>query len=86
MEYAMFDTEEYLKTRLEWFWKCRKSIMSQMASDKEREEYKKKMQATIDTNLSTYNDFKIEYCQYCYMPLAKDSVAYKHGHCGYSCQ
>jgi len=84
---APWQTEEYLQSRIEWVWKCRERIIEHMETEKEKLEYKQKIQDILDKNLSSYDegDYKIEYCQYCHLPLKKDSVAYQHGHCGYSC-
>jgi len=82
-----YQSKEYLESRLIRFWKYRQSYIDRLSTDEERKVYQNKMQELIDEHLRTYDegDYKIEYCQYCYMPLAKGSVSAKYGHCGYSC-
>lgn len=81
-----FQTEEYLQSRIEWFWKYRQPYINNLKSEKDKEKYKKRMQELLDKNISTYEgSYDIEYCRYCYTPLPKHSVASNYGHCGYSC-
>jgi len=81
-----YQSKEYLESRIVLFWKYRQPYMDRLPSDESKNKYKKRMQELLDKNITTYEgSYKIEYCQYCYMPLSKDSVASKHGHCGYSC-
>lgn len=81
-----YNNKEYLDSNIEWFWKYRQPYINRLPSDESRDEYKKRMQDKLNKNIATYEgSYDIEYCQYCYMPLAKDSVGARHGHCGYSC-
>jgi len=81
-----YQSKEYLESRIKWFWKYRQPYINRLSTDEEKDDYHNKMQELINENVNSYEgNYKIEYCQYCYMPLFKGSVSAKHGHCGYSC-